>query len=190
MKHPWSPRQFDAQAKALGRSEGTVQAALDVARAIKNSHPDLPVIFTLSHLAHLTDIPPKIVRNYVVQRGSAAYRTFRLKKRNKSKSKTPSRAYRTISVPAPNLMRLQRWINENILSVITPHIASFAYHHSGGILDAARVHCRCKWLVKMDIREFFDSILENKVYHLFRNLGYTPLLSWQESVLDYLIGRG
>ena len=76
-------------------------------------------------------------------------------------------------------MRLQRWINQNILSLKPPHRASFAYHRDGGVLRAAQIHCRCKWLVKLDIRDFFDSVKERQVYRVFRSLGYGALLSFE-----------
>ena len=191
MKFPWSPRQFADGARARGRLEGTIQAAIDVGRAIKASHPDLPVIFTLSHLAHLTGIAPNVVRGYVIRRHRVdtyrtfrgnkldVYRTFRLKKRNKANSSAPTRGYRTICVPEPSLMRLQRWVNQNILSVMRPHRASFAYHCDGGVLKAAQIHCRCRWIIKLDIRDFFDSVTERQVYRVFRSLGYKALLSFE-----------
>jgi RNA-directed DNA polymerase len=76
-------------------------------------------------------------------------------------------------------MRLKRWINRNILSLVTPHRASFAYHPEGGVLKAAQAHCCCNWLVKLDIKDFFDSISERHVYRVYRSLGYNALLSFE-----------
>ena len=78
-------------------------------------------------------------------------------------------------------MRLQRWIAQNLLrtSAAAPHPASFANYRDRGILAAARRHADCTWLVKMDIRDFFDSLSERRVYRVFRSLGYGALLSFQ-----------
>jgi RNA-directed DNA polymerase len=180
MLHPWSPQPFAAEARRLGRSEETIAASAAAARTIKQRHVDLPVIFTLSHLAHLAGIAPATVRTYVTRaRMPGPYRVFKLKKRPTPTSHAPFRSFRTICVPEPDLMRLQRWIAQNILATTTPHPASFAYAADRGILKAAEQHCGCTWLVKMDIRSFFDSIGERQVYRVFRRLGYGMLLSFE-----------
>lgn len=180
MLHPWSPRQFATEARHRGRSEATIAAATKAARAIKERHADLPVIFSLSHLAHLAGLAPTVVRAYVARsRLPGPYRIFRLKKRPNPTSRAPFRSFRTISVPEPDLMRLQRWITQNILVKAAAHPASFAFVADRGVLRAAERHCECRWLVKMDIRSFFDSIGERQVYRVFRGLGYGALLSFE-----------
>jgi len=76
-------------------------------------------------------------------------------------------------------MRLQRWIAQNILSRAVPHACSFAFFPDRGILKAAQRHCNCRWLVKIDIRSFFDGIREHQCYEVFRSLGYGALLSFE-----------
>jgi RNA-directed DNA polymerase len=76
-------------------------------------------------------------------------------------------------------MRLQRWIAQNILALAKPHSCSFAYFPDRGVLEAAQRHSGCTWLVKMDIRDFFDSITERRVYRVFRAMGYSALLCFQ-----------
>lgn len=76
-------------------------------------------------------------------------------------------------------MRLQRWIAQNILNVIEPHAASYVFWSGRDVLMAAERHCNCTWLVKMDIRSFFDSVRESQVYHVFRDLGYGTLPSFE-----------
>ncbi len=180
MQHPWSPHQFAAEARRLGRPEAMIAAATTAGRAVKARDPDLPVIFSLSHLAHLAGVAPATVRAYVTKdQALGPYRVFKLRKRSKPNSRAPVRGFRTICVPEPNLMRLQRWIAQNILSKAVPHPTSFAYFPDRGVLRAAERHCGCSWLVKMDIRDFFDSIKEKKCYRIFRSLGYGALLSFE-----------
>jgi RNA-directed DNA polymerase len=180
MQHPWSPQRFATQAKRLGRSEGTITAAVAAGRAIKARDADLPVVLTLSHLAHLAGIDPGLVRVYAARSWELEpYRIFRLKKRPKASSPAPSRSFRTICVPDPKLMRLQRWIAQNILSKAVPHASSYAFFPDRGILKAAQRHCGCRWLVKVDIRSFFDGIREQQCYRVFRSLGYGALLSFE-----------
>jgi hypothetical protein len=181
MAHVWDPQQFSAGAKSLDRALEAVENSVAAGNRIKRRDPDLPVILTLAHLAHLTNTPYLKVTAYARRATSEIYRVFQLRKRPKPNTGGPHRAHRTICVPEPTLMRLQRWIAQNLLrtDAAAPHAASFAYYRDRGVLAAAKRHAGCKWLVKMDIRDFFDSLTERHVYAVFRNLGYGALLSFQ-----------
>ncbi len=179
MKHPWSSQSFAAAARSAGRSVEIIAAAEAIAGAIKNVHPELPVIFTLHHLAHLVDVRSEDLQR-VAFRQEDAYRVFRVKKRGISgRHPAPVRKQRTICVPHPFLMKTQRWIAQNILNAIEPHAASFAFTPNRDLVGAAKKHVGAKWLLKMDVRNFFESISERDVYHVFRSLGYVALLSFQ-----------
>ncbi|MFM0668045.1 reverse transcriptase family protein [Paraburkholderia sediminicola] len=88
-------------------------------------------------------------------------------------------SFRRICVPTPELMQLQRWIDKNILSVARPHSASVAYSQGKKLIDAAQLHCSSTWLVKLDVKNFFESITEIDVYRVFLSLGYPALLSFE-----------
>lgn len=181
MTHPWDPQQFSAGAKSLGRPPAAIANSVTAGNRIKHRDPDLPVILTLAHLAHLTNTPYLKVTAYARRATSETYRVFQLRKRPKPGSDGPHRGHRTICVPEPTLMRLQRWIAQNLLrtDAAAPNAASFAYYRDRGLLAAAKRHAGCRWLVKMDIRDFFDSLTERHVYRVFRDLGYGALLSFQ-----------
>jgi len=195
MKHPWSPQHFAAGARAANRPQAVIDAAAAAAIKIKDRDSDLPVILTLGHLSHLAGVPHAKTLALATRRtDSPAYRVFQLKKRPFGRAS--GRAFRTICVPEPDLMRLQRWINQNILATrrAAPHPASFAYYADRGVLAAAARHAACTWLVKLDVQDFFDSINERRVYKVFRNFGYGALLSFQLArlcthVLPYQQGR-
>lgn len=179
MHHPWSPHLFASQAKKLGRSNAVIDIALETADAIKRVHPDLPVIFSLNHLAHLTDVTWLELRRFVTRDDvPPLYRVFKLQKKPKLGSRQQSRGKRTICIPRPSLMRVQRWIAQNIL-IIEPHEASFAFFPNRGIREAAQRHAGCSWLIKMDVTDFFHSITEYDVFKVFRRLGYSSLLSFE-----------
>tara|TARA_R110002072_G_scaffold273000_1_gene433262 strand:- start:1776 stop:2912 length:1137 start_codon:yes stop_codon:yes gene_type:complete len=179
MKHPWDSQTFRRGARDAGRDEPSIAAAVSIAKAIKNASPDLPVIFSLSHLAHLVDVSPKFLRS-IIDRMNDPYRHFRLRKKSGGKgSKAPKRRYRDIYAPHPHLMRTQRWIAQNILNASHPHTSSFGFAPESDMLDAATLHCGCAWLLKMDVRNFFESITERQAYHVYRACGYTALLSFQ-----------
>lgn len=179
MKHPWDSQTFRRGARDAGRDDTSIEAAVSIAKAIKNASPDLPVIFSLSHLAHLVDVSPKYLRP-IVDRMSDPYRHFRLRKKSGGTgSKAPKRKYRDIYAPHPHLMRTQRWIAQNILNALHPHPSSFGFAPESDMLDAATLHCGCSWLLKMDVSNFFESITERQAYHVYRACGYTALLSFQ-----------
>lgn len=179
MKHPWSSQRFRTGAHAAGRPESLIAAAESAAKAIKQVNPDLPVILTLHHLCHLTRVSAECLQR-IIFRIEDPYRTFRVKKRGSPNgSAAPARRYRTICVPHQELMRVQRWIAQNVLNPIEPHRASFAFTPNRDLVRAAQWHLEAKWLVKMDIRHFFESLPERHIYKVFIELGYGNLLSLQ-----------
>lgn len=179
MNHPWNSQSFRAGARTAGRPDEMVTAAERHAAAIKGKHPDLPVVLTLNHLAHLAGVSAQDLQQ-VAFRKEDSYRVFRVKKRGSpGKISKPPRRYRTICVPSPFLMRTQRWIAQNILNPISPDPASYAFAPGCDLVGAAARHLGARWLLKMDVRHFFESIMEDGVYRVFRSLGYGALLSFQ-----------
>jgi RNA-directed DNA polymerase len=65
---------------------------------------------------------------------------------------------RPISSPEPVLMDIQRWILGRILSACTPDDASYAYQRTRSIVDCASRHAGARWMVKLDIHDFFGSV--------------------------------
>lgn len=178
MRHPWNSQLFAAGALASGRDHSTVMAARVAAAAIKQKDADLPVVFSLAHLAHLADVNREMLVR-IVRREDDPYRVFRVKKRPAPGGIKAPRRHRTICVPAVGLMRAQRWIAQNILNFANPHPASFAFQPGRNLIDAAQKHADCRWLLKMDVVDFFESISERQVYWIFRSLGYGALVSFE-----------
>ena len=160
MQHPWDSQQFRTGARAAGRSEQTIEAAIAIARNVKRINADLPVVLTLHHLSHLCDVSAEFLQD-VIFRKIQAYRTFQMQKRGKANAlPRPARRFRTICVPNPLLMQTQRWIAQNILNAVTAHEASYAFAKNRDLVKAATKHAGATWLVKMDVRSFFESISE------------------------------
>jgi RNA-directed DNA polymerase len=76
-------------------------------------------------------------------------------------------------------MHTQRWIAQNILNAVDPHPASFAFAPRRSLLDGASRHAGCSWLIKLDLRNFFESISERRAYRVFKQLGYGGLISFE-----------
>lgn len=178
MRHPWDSQQFRRGAKDAGRPDQVIERAVASARRIKRKNRDLPVIFSISHLAHLTDVNIDSLLS-VVDRTEDHYRIFRVRKRSVPGRVAPSRRYRTICVPSPALKRIQRWIAQNILNVTETHAASHAFAPESDLMEAANEHLRSSWIVKLDIVNFFETVTERQVYYVFRSFGYAALLSFQ-----------
>src|SRR5262249_15519185 len=144
------------------------QRALEQAHAVQQR--GLPAILTLNHLAVRAGVPHGTLRTYV-GRGTDPYLVFHIRKH--------SGGFRTICVPDWPLARVQRWLATRLLNHVRPHSNSFAYAPDTSIVRCARMHCGCRWLVKMDISRFFESISEIQVCRVFRQLGYRPLVAFQ-----------
>lgn len=129
-----------------------------------DAHP----ISSLGELALLTETPYWYLRS-IVERRIDPYISLQRAKRGGG--------IRPISAPEPFLMNVQQWILRNVLCALTNHEASYAYQKRRSIVDCAAPHTGARWLVKMDIHNFFGTVTEQRVYRVFRNLGYKPLIA-------------
>ena len=75
-------------------------------------------------------------------------------------------------------MLVQRWIYANPTHIPT-HSASFAFSPGNSIVQCAARHTGARWMLKMDVSDFFGSITELQVYRVFKELGYQPLVSFE-----------
>lgn len=164
-----SPHLYRAEGLKLGRPLDTLENALSQARPPEAA--GAPAILTLRHLAHRMDVPYKWLRTVIASRSSEHYRDFTISKR--------SGGGRRIAVPEPMLMAVQRWISREILRNRPVHAVSHAYASGSSIVRCAGRHAGAGWLLKLDIHDFFESIPERKVYRVFRDIGYQPLLSFE-----------
>lgn len=161
-----------------------LKRALEVGNRIVAINRDVQPIFTLKHLAVLSEVEYGFLRQTVARR-TESYTTFRMRKRSGANAEP---RYRTICVPTPSLMKVQRWIALNVLKHVPAHDASVAFSKGNKLFKAVAPHCSAKWLVKLDIRRFFESISEASVYRVFRSLGYEPLISFELARLCTLGG--
>lgn len=163
-----SPHRYRKLGKQLGVSPETIQRAIDQARAPERR--GLPAILTLRHLAHLTGADYSYLRE-IVSRDREGYRPFVIRKRRGGG--------RLIAAPEPTLAAVQRWIVKNILAHIPTHQASCAYSNGASPTKCAARHLGARWLIKVDIHDFFESITERRVYYFFRECGYQALVAFE-----------
>lgn len=134
----------------------------------KTTSNNVPPIFTLKNLAILSGIEYKILLPYV-KREFIPYRRQIIKSTNNK--------LRELSIPHKNLALVQNWIKMNILENLPISKFATAYEKKSSILINAQRHNNSNWLIKLDVKDFFNSIHENKIYKIFLSLGYTELLS-------------
>ena len=176
-----SPVLYKNNGKKIGISDAIINNALAVSEKID---PRMPIILSLKHLAKVIDIKYGTLRAFIKRKGTP-YKNFTIKKR--------SGGFRLISVPCARLLKTQRWIDKYILRNFDKNDYSFAYESGKKIKDCASQHLQCKWLIKIDLRDFFQSLSEIQVYQIFKKYGYSELISLELAKLCtivYKIGSG
>jgi len=168
-----SPHLYRQQGIARGVAPDVVEAALAQAARVERLHQHS--VLSLGHLAELTGVPYPYLRQ-LVERRLDGYRSFEVAKR----ATGPGRA---ISVPEAPLMYVQRWVLHNVLAASQVHHDAYAYRPGRSVVQCARRHLGAKWLLKLDIHDFFHAIDERQVYGALQNLGYQPLPSFEMSRL-------
>ncbi len=167
----WNPNLFLREGQHKGYDHSYLAKLVEVGRRL--SSQNVPVIYSLGHLAKLSKSLYVDLHAVVARDSINDYKNFTISKRSGGK--------RWISIPKPSLHFTQSWINREILSNVKPHLAAFAY--VGGLTSPikkhASNHCSANWILKLDISNFFSNISEFQVYEVFESLGYPKLLSFE-----------
>jgi RNA-directed DNA polymerase len=173
----WRPQHFQRVGTGKNVPANVLANAMAAGIRVISTNRSLQPVFTLRHLAYLTESRYESLRAFVERDAGPAYTSFAIRKRPLGGQVR----FRRIAIPAPTLMRVQRWISRNILAHAAQvlHQASTAYAKGCNVVDAARPHCGARWLLKVDVKNFFESISEIGVFRAFRTLGYQPLISFE-----------
>lgn len=123
----------------------------------------LPVIFDQQHLSYLLCMEHRNLRQ-LVKSASSYYKYFAIKKRRGG--------LRRIMSPYSELRDVQTWIKENILDKIELPNCVKAFVKGRNIIENAKMHEGRKYILKVDITNFFESIGVRQVYVAFRKMGY------------------
>lgn len=123
----------------------------------------LPVIFDQQHLSYLLCMEHRNLRQ-LVKSASRYYKYFAIKKRRGG--------LRRIMSPYSELRDVQTWIKENILDKIELPNCVKAFVKGRNIMENAKMHEGRKYILKVDITNFFESIGVRQVYVAFRKMGY------------------
>ena len=85
---------------------------------------------------------------------------------------------RILYIPRLDLKVVQRWILKEILEKINVSQQAMAFVPKiNGLKRNAEYHKNNIFILQMDLKNFFDSIREDRIFHLFCNIGYNKDVS-------------
>ncbi len=176
----WPPHLYRDSGGKKNVPPEIIESALEDAFLVQRKHL-LPPVLTLRHLSEMSKCSYRSLRRIVERSHPRPYRFYQVKKR--------SAGTRLICVPCGQLMQVQKWINRFILHAVPSHPSSMAFARGQSIVDCARRHCGAQWLIKLDVRRFFESISERQVFGVFEGLGYRPLIAFEMARLSTRVPR-
>lgn len=143
-------------------SQKLTKQCLDYARPLFKQ--DMPVIFDFQHLCLLLGLKTEYLQS-VIYGAKSHYRDFAIRKK--------SGGVRILSAPHYTLKYVQQWIYKYILSKTKVNYCAHGFRPKKSIVTNAKVHVGNKFLLKLDLKDFFPSITLNQVINVFRNFGYS-----------------
>lgn len=112
---------------------------------------------SLQDLASFWKIAPAQLSYYAFQIDKRyAYRTFSIPRRYGGE--------RIIDAPLPTLKYIQRLIHESLTRVYGPHPAVHGFSSGRSIVSNARNHIGARYLLNIDLADFFPSITRERIY--------------------------
>lgn len=170
--------QFILEAKEQNKSQEFIDACLAYAKKLAVN--ELPVIFSLEHLAMQIGIQSNYLRSLIgddkkdllheSEYKYERYNYFKLKKRDGK--------FREIMSPSKDLKYIQKWILVNIVSKYSLAESCKGFRKNISIAHNAKVHENSEIILKIDLLKFYDTITEKRVYGLFKSLGYVNNLAY------------
>jgi hypothetical protein len=127
------------------------------------------VVFEFTHLSQLLGIE-KDYLSRIVFNPKYFYHSFTIPKRNGT--------LRTIDSPSDVLLYIQRWIYNNILKNVKLDDNCMGFRAGYSIKNNVDKHLHKNIILKMDLKDFFPSICKKRVISVFRNIGYSPKISF------------
>jgi len=141
---------------------------------------DFPPIYDLEHLAYVTDTTAGLIET-LVKEPEAYYSEFRISKRGGGS--------RLIAAPSPALKTVQHWIQRNITQRLWLHPACHGYRRGRSIVTNAGPHVAAPLVVKYDLVGFFGSIPAERVFRIFRRVGFAVGVADSLAKLTTVRGR-
>lgn len=160
-------KAFIAEATKHKKSDEYIKKCLTYAKNLADKR--LPIIYDEQHFSLLVGMGLDFLLS--ISNGQRNfYRYFTIPKGNGK--------MRKIAEPLPMLKEVQYYILHNILLKVPCSVYAKAYKAGASLKGNAKFHRNQPVLVKLDIKDYFPSLHETRVYQLFHNsLGYSESLS-------------
>lgn len=157
-------RQYRLSGVQSGIDEEQIDCLIDYARCLNENN--IPIVFDQQHLALLLGMDYSYLLG-ITNNQTGCYKEYRIPKRKGG--------FRTIMEPLPTLKYIQTWILHEVLyPLLKTHVArqATAYVPGKGIRDNVKFHKGKETVMRLDIKDFFDSIGFFHVLDIFLGLGY------------------
>lgn len=141
------------------------QKDIEMMKLNENNCLDLPVFFTIEGLRKSIGVKKKYFYKVLYCRDTQ-YKILEIPKRN-------GVDVRELNAPVLPLKSIQRWILENILYKIPVEECVNGFVPGKSIVSNAYPHLKSKYIVKMDIVDFFPSIQFGVIKKYFYEIGYS-----------------
>lgn len=128
-----------------------------------------PKVTSISDFSFQTNISEKLL-NKMIYSTKNFYHIRKIPKKNTKKM-------RIINAPNKELKAVQRWLLINILEKIEVEEPAVGFRKGINIKDNAERHKANKYILCMDIEDFFPSIHISWVYSVFKAIGYNSFIS-------------
>lgn len=125
---------------------------------------NVPIIYNLRHLRMLLNIRKNNQSRFFGKGRKNSYKVFYIPKK--------SGGFRKIEAPSQELEMIQKWIKTNILEKLNISSSAKGFKKGTSIVDNAKCHCNKKYVLNMDLQNFFPSIKYSKIFKLFYYIGY------------------
>ena len=129
---------------------------------------NFPIIFSPEHLSLRIGVDYSYLCSMAYST-NLFYRHFAIKKKNGK--------LRQIDEPLPDLKYVQEWILHNILEKCDISKYAKAYAKGKTLKDNAKYHRSQKYVVTIDIKDFFTSISVTDITKIFIDIGYYKTVS-------------
>lgn len=128
----------------------------------------LPVIESMKDFSVITRLSRSALYQLSVH-ADQHYKTYDIPKK--------SGGFRTISQPARNLKALQAWILVNILNKLSTSPSCKGFEKGASTYDNAQPHIGAAAILTIDIEDFFHSVSQQRVFNIFKVVGYNNLVA-------------
>jgi RNA-directed DNA polymerase len=160
-----------ADLKRVVRAAGILSSEADESLFDRLVDAGLPPLISPTVLGLILGVSPKLITALAdhPRRKYPYYRRYNVPKK--------SGGSRTILAPRTYLKAVQKYILRQILEkqLIAPFVTGFV--RGRGIVQNAKIHVGARYMLNVDVKDFFPSVRQNQVFGIFRKFGFPNEMS-------------